>query len=380
VLYAISAAIERPDLVSSESVDIYEHRDIAEKYGALSVPKTFINDVPTSDGLDPEENFMESLVEGRRVEYAMPVGREELKDYDIVILGGGPAGLTAAIYAERSGLRSIIFERANVGGQVMITPVVENYPGFPNIAGKTLMDLMARQAMDYVPVLQGVSVNDIEKTSTGFEVKTTRGKYNAKGIIMATGAKHRMLDVLGEKSLSGRGVSYCATCDGYLYKDGKSVVVVGGGNTALTDALYLDSIGARVTLVHRKDRFKAEARLQQSVSERDIDVLYNSRVVEIQGTDRVEKARVEDMSTKKIKPIKTDAVFIAVGYKPNSEIALKLGLETDDAGYIKTDAAQRTSIGHVYAAGDVAGGVKQITVAVGQGSVAAISAFEDLSK
>jgi thioredoxin reductase (NADPH) len=128
VLNAISAAIERPDLVSSESVDIYENRDLAKKYGALSVPKTFINDVPTSDGLDPEENFMESVVEMRHVEFAVPVSAEEIRDYDIGILGGGPAGLTAAIYAERSGLKSIIFERANVGGQVTITPVVELCP------------------------------------------------------------------------------------------------------------------------------------------------------------------------------------------------------------------------------------------------------------
>lgn len=381
MLYAISAAVERPDLVSSEAVDIYEHRDMAEKYGALSVPRTFINDVPTASGLEPEESFMSSVLEGRHVEHEMPVGKEEPKDYDIVILGGGPAGLTAAIYAERSGLKSVIFEQANVGGQVMIAPVVENYPGFPRIAGKTLMDLMARQAMDYVPVLQGVGVKDVKRTGKGFfEVKTTGGAYHARGIIITTGAKHRLLEVPGEKGLSGRGVSYCSTCDGYLYKDGKSVVVVGGGNSALTDALYLESIGAHVTIVHRTDRFKAEARLQQSVSKRDINVLYNSRVVEIQGADLVEKAKVEDMPTKKTRLIKTDAVFIAVGYEPNNGIALKLGLETDGAGYIKTDAAQRTSLGRVYAAGDVTGGVKQITVAVGQGSVAAISAFEDLSK
>jgi thioredoxin reductase (NADPH) len=380
VLNAISAAIERPDLVSSESVDIYENRDLAKKYGALSVPKTFINDVPTSDGLDPEENFMESVVEMRHVEFAVPVSAEEIRDYDIGILGGGPAGLTAAIYAERSGLKSIIFERANVGGQVTITPVVENYPGFPKIAGKTLIDMMARQAMGYVPIFQGVGVNDIIKTGNGFEVETTRGLYNVRGVIITTGAKHSLLDVPGERTFSGRGVSYCATCDGYMYKDGKSVVVIGGGNTALTDALYIESIGAQVTIVHRRDRFSAEDRLKQSVSQRKIEVLYNSRVVEILGSELVEKVKVEDIKKGKTKLLKTDAVFIAIGYEPNNDIARKLGLEIDGAGYIKTDTSQRTSLEHVYAAGDVTGGVKQITVAVGQGSVAAITAFNDLSK
>ena len=372
--------MERPDLVSSEAVDIYEHRDLAEKYGALSVPKTFINDVPTASGLEPEESFMSSVLEGRHVEHEMPVGKEEPKDYDIVILGGGPAGLTAAIYAERSGLESIIFEQANVGGQVMITPVVENYPGFPRIAGKTLMDMMARQAMDYVPVLQGVGVKDIKKTGNGFEVETTRGLYNARGVIITTGAKHSLLDVPGERTFSGRGVSYCATCDGYMYKDGKSVMVIGGGNTALTDALYIESIGAQVTIVHHRDRFSAEDRLKQSVLQRKIEVLYNSRVVEILGGELVEKVKVEDINKGKTKLLKTDAVFIAIGYEPNNDIARKLGLEIDGAGYIKTDTSQRTSLDHVYAAGDVTGGVKQITVAVGQGSVAAITAFNDLSK
>jgi thioredoxin reductase (NADPH) len=380
VLHAISAAIERPDLIQAESVDIYENRDLAEKYGALSVPKTFINEVKTSDGLDPEENFMESIIEMRHVEFAIPVKAEEIRDYDIGILGGGPAGLTAAIYAERSGLKSIIFERANVGGQVMITPVVENYPGFPMIAGKTLVDMMARQAMGYVPILQGVGVKDIKKALNGFEVKTTRGTYNVRGIIVATGAKHRLLDVSGERALSGRGVSYCATCDGYIYRDGKRVIVVGGGNTALTDALYLESIGARVAIVHRRDGFSAEERLKQSVLQRKIEVLFNSQVVEILGRELVEKVKIEEIKKGKTRILKTDAVFVAIGYEPNNDIARKLGLEIDDTGYIKTDRSQRTSLEHVYAAGDVTGGVKQITVAVGQGSIAAISAFDDLSE
>lgn len=382
VLYATSAAVQKSDLVSAEVVEIYENRDLAEQYEAMSVPKTYIGETLTAAGLEPEEYFIESLIQGKPVEHVMPVepvDKEELRDYDLVILGGGPAGLTALIYAGRSGLKSVIFEKANVGGQVTITPVVENYPGFQKVAGKTLVDMMAQQAMDYAPVLQGVGVDDIKRKDKGFEISTARGVYRAKAIILATGAVHRTLDAPGEKAFSGRGVSYCATCDGYLFKDGKSVLVVGGGNSALTDALYLDSIGAHVTVAHRRDAFRAEARLQESLFQRKIPVLWNSKVAEILGTKVVEKVKIEDIKTGKTRDIKVDGVFVAIGYRPNNEIARRLGLGLDEKGYIKVDRQQRTSIPFVYAAGDVTGGEKQIAVAVGQGSTAAISAFEDLA-
>jgi thioredoxin reductase (NADPH) len=379
VLYAVSAAILRSDLVSAEVIEIYENRDLAEQYAAMSVPKTFVGETLTASGLEPEEYFIESIIQGAPAANVMPEEREELRDYDVVILGGGPAGLTAAIYVERSGLKSIIFERANVGGQIAITPIVENYPGFQRIAGKTLVEMMAQHAMDYAPLLQGVGVDDIEKKDGGFEVHTARGLYTARAVILATGAAYRTLDVPGEKRLSGRGVSYCATCDGYLFKDAKNVMVVGGGDSALTDALYLDSIGAHVTLIHRRDALRAEARLQQSLFQRNIPVLWNSRVKEIKGERLVEKVVVEDVKTGKTTNVKVEGVFIAIGYQPNTDIAKKMGLELDRLGYIKVDRRQRTSMPLVYAAGDVTGGEKQIAVAAGQGSSAAIAAFEDLS-
>ncbi len=378
VLYAVSAAIEKKGIVSAEMIEIYENRDLAEKYSAMSVPRTFVGETLIAPGLQPEENFIESVIEERPVEYVAPVGREELREYDVVIIGGGPAGLTAAIYAERSGLKSIIFEKANVGGQIAITPVVENYPGFVSIAGKTLVDLMAKQTMEYALVLQGVRVDDIKKLNGGFEVKTGRGDYKTKAIIIAAGAGSKKLNTRGEEKLAGRGVSYCATCDGYLFKDGKNVIVVGGGNSALTDALYLDSLGAHVTIVHRKDAFRAEERLQQSVFQRNIPVLLNSEVKEIVGDRVVEKVRIEDIKTGQTKDIKADAVFIAIGYEPNNEIAKKLGLALDEEGYIKVDDKMRTSMPMVYAAGDITGGVKQIVTAVSQGAVAALTAFEDV--
>jgi len=378
-LYAVSAAIELKGLVSAEVIEIYENRDLAEKYSAMSVPRTFVGETLVSPGLQTEEYFAESLIEGKPVEYVMPAGREGLKDYDLVVIGAGPAGLTAAMYAERSGLKSIVFEKANVGGQIAITPVVDNYPGFASIAGKTLVELMAKQTMNYSSILQGVSVSDIKKKDRGFEITTGRGIYNAKAIVIATGAGGKKLNAAGEDRLAGRGVSYCATCDGYFFKDGKNVIVVGGGNSALTDALYLDSLGAHVTIVHRRDAFRAEDRLQQSVFQRNIPVMWNTSVKEITGDSIVEKVKVEDTKTGDTNIIKADAVFVAIGYEPNNDIAEGLGLKMDEEGYIKVDDKMRTSMPLVYAAGDITGGVKQIVTAVSQGAVAALTAFEDIA-
>lgn len=382
VMYAVSAAIERKDLASAEVIEIYENRDLTEKYSAMSVPRTFVGETLVSPGLQTEEYFAESLIEGKPVEYVMPTGREELRNYDIVVIGAGPAGLTAALYAERSGLKSIVFEKANVGGQIAITPVVDNYPGFASIAGKTLVELMAKQTMNYSSILQGVSVSDIKKKGSGFEITTGGGIYNAKAIVIATGAGSKKLNAAGEDRFAGRGVSYCATCDGYFFKDGKNVIVVGGGNSALTDALYLDSLGAHVTIVHRRDAFRAEDRLQQSVFQRNMPVMWNTSVKEIIGGPEplgVEKAKVEDTKTGNTNIIKADAVFVAIGYEPNNDIAEKLGLKMDEEGYIKVDDKMRTSMPLVYAAGDITGGVKQIVTAVSQGAVAALTAFEDIA-
>lgn len=377
---AISAAIAKPDLVSTEIIEIYENLDLAEQHSAMSVPKTFVDDVNTSQGLEPEEFFVESVVLGKRPEFLAPLDREHLRDYDVVVVGAGPAGLTASIYAERSGMKSLILEKANVGGQVAITPVIENYTGFPSIAGKTLVDLMARQATEYALLLQGIGVDDISKKNERFEIITKAGTYTARAVIIATGATYKKLGVPGEERLSGLGVSYCATCDGYIYKDGKSVSIVGGGNTALTDALYLDSLGARVTLIHRREAFRAEERLQQAVSQRNIEIISNSRVVDIQGRNKVEQIVVEHTGTEEKTTMPTDGIFISIGYKPNNELAGKIGLELDDEGYVKTDDRLRTSVPGIYAAGDITGTTKQISVAVGQGSIAAITIFEDITR
>ncbi len=375
---AIAAAIEKPGIVTTEIIEIYENRDLAIKYNAFSVPQVFIDDQIVGQGLQPEELFIEEVITAAPVKIKPFEGAEEIKK-DLLIIGAGPAGLTAAIYAERSGIKSIVIEKANLGGQVAITPVVENYPGFTKIGGKTLMDMMAQQAIQYTDIHEGEEVLDIRRSDDTFEMKTNRTKYTAKAVLITTGAESKKLEVPGEKEFQGKGVSYCAACDGYFFKDGKKVIVVGGGNTAATEALYLKNIGVDVTLVHRKDKLRAEAFLQQSLADNKIPIIWNSVIKEIRGDKFVTGVVIENTKDISEKTIPIDGVFIAIGYVPNNELARKLGAETDEEGYIKVDKQQRTNVKGVYAAGDITGGIKQIVTAVSQGAVAATTIFEDIS-
>jgi thioredoxin reductase (NADPH) len=382
VLSAFSAAIVKPDLITAEAVEIYENQDLAENLGSLSVPQTFINGIFTGMGLQPEEFFVESLLSLKEPEYISEQISAEPIEKDLVVVGAGPAGLTAAIYAVRAGLTAVVVEREVIGGQVAITPVVENYPGYMRIGGKSLVDLISQQAVQYADIHVGEQVNEIarEKEDGKFSVKTNRAIYLTKGIILATGVGNRALGAAGEQRLYGRGVSYCATCDGYFFKDGRKVFVVGGGNTAVTDALYLKNLGAQVTVVHWRDALRCEAKLQESLRESGIPVLWNSEVKEIIGDKTVKSVKIVNNKTHEVTEMQADGVFVAIGYVPNNEIAKALGLHLDNEGYIKVElTTMRTSIPHVYAAGDITGGLKQIAVAVGQGSIAAMSAFEDIS-
>ncbi len=381
VLTAFSAAIINPAMISADAVEIYENQDLAEALGSLAVPQTFINGTFTGAGIQPEEIFTETLMTLKEPVYLTEeiTPGEPIKK-DLVIIGGGPAGLTAAIYSVRSGLKTIILEKTALGGQVAITPVVENYPGYMRIGGKSLVDLMAQQAAQYADIHVGEVVKEITREAGGFHVKTSRAIYIARGVLLTTGAAPRVLGVAGEKRFYGRGVSYCATCDGYFFKDGKRVIVVGGVNTAVADALYLHNLGANVTLVHWRDTLKAEARLQESLKQTGIPVLWNSEVREVLGEKIVKSVKIEDKTERTLKEMPVDGVFIAIGYVPNNEIAKNLGLELDAEGYVKVDlTTMRTSVPGIYAAGDITGGLKQIVVAVGQGSTAAMSAFEDIS-
>lgn len=373
---AVKAVIENPGMISLEIIDIQCSPELADQYAAHSVPQTFANDMLIAMGAQPEELFASSLDKLEQQTVFIPDSDAQLVNLDVLIIGGGPSGLTAGIYAARSGLNTAIVERASLGGQVATTPIVENYPGFTSVGGKTLVDIMVSHALEYVQIFQGEEVVEIE---SGFPIKvtTTRRRFETKTLLLATGAKYKHLGVPGENRLSGRGVSYCSTCDGPLFK-GKKVIMVGGGNSAVTEALHLHNIGVEVTLVHRRDTLRAQEFLSRQLEENSIPIIWSTEVKEILGKERVEAVKLLNNKTGEITVMETNGVFIAIGYEPAVELAKKIGIELNDEGYIRQDGRHRTSIPGIYSAGDVEGGYKQIVTAAGQGSEAAIVIFEDL--
>ncbi|MFY9941897.1 MAG: FAD-dependent oxidoreductase [Desulfobacterales bacterium] len=372
----VRAAIERPELVSLEIIDIQCNPDLANRYGAHSVPQTFTNEVLTGMGAQPEELFMLSMKKLEEVTIFIPDSDAPVVDIDLLIVGGGPAGLTAGIYAVRSGLKAAVVERGALGGQVATTPVVENYPGLTQVGGKSLVDIMVSHALQYVQIFQGEAVIDIQPGDP-IETTTSRRKFRSKAVLLATGASHKHLGVPGESRLSGKGVSYCSTCDGPLFK-GKKVIMVGGGNSAVTEALHLHHMGVAVTLVHRRDTLRAQQYLVKNLEENQIPVLWNTEVKEIRGKGRVQEVLLVDNRTQKSSTLETDGVFLAIGYEPAVDLAQKIGVALTEDGYIRRDAKHRTNIPGIYSAGDVEGGYKQIVTAAGQGSEAALSIFEDM--
>jgi len=376
VVNAVKAAIEKPDIVSLEIVDIQANPELADRYSAQSVPMAFANEIMIAQGAQPEELFMVSLEKMEQQTIFIPESDAELIETDLLIVGAGPAGLTAGIYAVRSGMQTAVVERGPLGGQIATTPVVENYPGFTQVGGKALVDIMVNHALQYVQIFQGEDVFDIQPGNP-IEIKTSRRKFLAKTLLLATGASHSHLGVPGESRLSGRGVSYCSTCDGPLFK-GKKVVIVGGGDSAVTESLHLHNIGVSVTLIHRRDSLRAQEYLTKTLFQNKIPVLWNTEVQEIRGDEKVKEILFFNNKTKEISTLETDGVFITIGYTPAVELAKKIGVELTSDGYIKKDSRHRTNIPGIYSAGDVEGGYKQIVTAAGQGSEAAMTIFEDL--
>jgi thioredoxin reductase (NADPH) len=373
---ALKAAIERPDLISLEIIDIQANPELADQYAAQSVPQVFANETLIAQGAQNEELFFASLEKMEQQTIFIPDSDAEEIDADVVIIGGGPAGLTAAIYAARSGLQAVVVEKGTLGGQVATTPIVENYPGFTQVGGKTLVDIMVSHALEYVKIFPGEEVMDIE-LGDPITVSSTRRRFKSKVVLFATGANHRHLDVPGELSLSGRGVSYCSTCDGPLFK-GKKVLMVGGGDSAVTEALHLKNIGVDVTLVHRKETLRCQDYLKQNLSGSQIPIIFNAEIKQIVGKDRVEGVELYNNETDETSTLAVDGVFIAIGYSPAVELAKKIGIELTEDNFIKRDSRHRTNIPGIYSAGDVEGGYKQIVTAAGQGSEAALAIFEDL--
>ncbi|MEW5748213.1 MAG: FAD-dependent oxidoreductase [Candidatus Thermoplasmatota archaeon] len=306
-----------------------------------------------------------------------PPPEDGVQELDVLIIGAGPAGLAAGIYARRAGLGCLVLEKGVPGGQVLTSPMIENYPGFPEIPGMKLMDQMAEHARRYVDIREGEEVVRV-KGGERFDVTTTSGRYSARALILTTGSTHRKLGVKGEEGMTGRGVSYCATCDGFFYKK-REAIVVGGGNTALTDALYLHSIECRVSIVHRRDSFRADRHLQESVAERKIPVLLDTVVEEIVGGESVTAVKLRNVKTGAVATRPVDGVFVAVGEIPSNQLAVELGLEIDEGGFVVVDKTFRTNVPYVYAAGDLSGGIRQIVAAVHGGAAAALACFEDLT-
>ncbi|MBR4447887.1 MAG: FAD-dependent oxidoreductase [Methanobrevibacter sp.] len=302
-----------------------------------------------------------------------------MESYDIIIIGAGPGGLTAGIYAGRQGTKNLIIDRDLAGGIGREVPAMENYPGFESISGLELIEKIKAQAIKNCELHEMEEVTEIIKTDEEyrFTVKTTKDSYKSKSIILATGSSHRPLNAKGEEDFKGKGVSYCATCDGFFFA-GRDIIIVGGGNSALQEALYLKNLGANVTVVHRREEFKAQKHLQNQIKQAEIPTILNATVEEIKGEMLVESVILKDTQTGELSEIPVNGVFISVGYIPHTELAEQLNVNLDESGHIIIDKHQKTNVEYVYAVGDVCIGLKQWVVACGEGAVAATSAFEDL--
>lgn len=295
---------------------------------------------------------------------------------DLIIIGSGPAGYTAGLYAARADLDPLLFEGSQRGGQLMITTDVENYPGFPDgIMGPDLMENFRKQTERFGTRLMTSDITKVDFARRPFKVWEGAVEYEANAIIIATGASAKWLGIPGEERLTGRGVSACATCDGFFFRD-KELVVIGGGDSAMEEALFLTKFASKVTVVHRRDEFRASRIMATRVLEHaKIEVLWNTSVTEVLGEDSVTGVTLSDAQTNETRTFATDGVFVAIGHKPNTDIFVDQ-LVLDEAGYIVIDdKTTATSIDGVFAAGDVADHVyRQAVTAAGTGCQAAIDA------
>ena len=296
--------------------------------------------------------------------------------HDLIIIGAGTAGLSAAIYGCRAGKKVLVFEENYYGGQIVNTPHIENYPAIKQISGFDFAKALYDQAVELGAELVFQKVLSIKNTETGKAVVTKEGEYPCKSIILATGAKHRTLGLTKEQELTGKGVSYCATCDGAFFR-GRTTAVFGGGNTALSDALYLAEGCKTVYLIHRRNEYRAEVSLQEKVKQKEnIIPVFESKVAELLGDESLTGITVENVSTKEQKEIAVDGLFIAIGYAPDNKRFEDM-VTLDDYGYIVAGEDCKTSMGGVFAAGDCrTKQVRQLTTAAADGAVAALAACE----
>lgn len=293
----------------------------------------------------------------------------------VIILGAGPAGLSAALYCARAGLNPLVLTGMQPGGQASLTDMIENYPGFPEgVSGTELGSLFQRHAERFGARVEFDSATAVDFTSKSLRVNTYSKQYQAEVVIIATGASPVLLDIPGEKELTGKGVSYCATCDGWFFKD-KEIVVVGGGDSALEEAGFLTRFASKVTVIHRRDEFRAGALLQKRARENPkMAFMMDSVVTEIVGNGKVRAVAVKNVKTGEMIELVTDGVFVFIGHSPNNQM-YESQLEVDAKGYLVVDENMSTSVEGVFACGEAAdSNYKQVVTSAGMGAAAAISA------
>jgi len=301
-------------------------------------------------------------------------------DYELAIIGGGAAGYSAAIYAVRAGIKTIVIDKGMGGGLANVSPKIENYPGFESIPGMDLMEKMKQHASKYTEIHFNEDVKKIEKSKDKFNIKTDKKSYIVKAVILCMGTDYRKLNAPGEKELTGKGVSYCATCDGFFFK-GKKVAVIGGGNTALMEAIFLKQIGCKdVFVIHRRDQLRAEKAYEDEAIEKGVQIVYHTHIDSINGQQNVEYLEIHDAKTDKKSKFPIDGVFVSIGEEPQNELAKELGVKLDEKGFIITDRQQRTNVKGAYGAGDITGGLRQVVTACAEGAVAALTSTEVLGK
>lgn len=309
------------------------------------------------------------------------VGGINMENFDIIIIGSGPAGLTAAIYAQRGGMKSIVIGGPAPGGQLLQTTEIENFPGFEKpISGYDLMSKMISQAKRLGTTISSDFAQEIEISSKPFKVKAGKNIYTSKSIIIATGSTPRTLGIETEALFTNKGVSYCATCDGFFYR-GKDVCVVGGGDSACEEANFLTNFANKVYLIHRRDTLRAAPLVQEKVKKNaKVEIIYNHVIKEIKGSNKVEKVILKNTIDLSEKEIAVSGVFIAIGHNPNTEI-VKGKLKTDSDGYIIVDSNYQTSVEGVFACGDVVDKIyKQAVIAASSGAIAALNAIKYIEK
>ncbi|MEK6791361.1 MAG: thioredoxin-disulfide reductase [Deltaproteobacteria bacterium] len=295
--------------------------------------------------------------------------------YDLIIIGAGPGGLTAGIYAARSRCKALLIEKEMIGGQIASSDVIENYPGFPTISGAGLMELFEAHAKGAGLEIKFSEAQNITLDGNVKVIKTPEGELRAKAVIISTGAKPKRLGVPGEKEYTGKGVSYCATCDGPFFR-GRAVMVVGGGDTAIKEAVYLSKLASKVYIVHRRDRFRAEKIHEEKArGAGNVEFLTSHVLKEIKATDGlVSSAIVGDLKSTAVKDVPVEGVFVFVGINPTTDF---VDVDKDEAGFIKTNHEMQTSVPGIYAVGDCrVTPLRQVSTAVGDGAFAAHAAGE----